>query len=188
MSSTISHHYQDIIDIFNQCFLQDYNTCLVKGDNEPVYLPATDELPCHRIFFAHGFFSSALHECAHWLIAGAERRKQTDYGYWYAPDGRTPLQQQLFQQVEIKPQALEWILARACGFRFRLSIDNLNGTESNTKEFGLAVYRQVQLWCEQGLNARAKHFRQALCQFYDTANDLKIEHFAISKLSTFIAA
>lgn len=187
MSTNVLHHYQDLIDIFNHCFLHEYNTCLLKGGSEPVYLPASNDMPQNSIFFAHGFFSSALHECAHWLIAGTERRTQTDYGYWYAPDGRTALQQQLFQQVEVKPQAMEWILTRACGYRFRLSIDNLNGDESDSSDFGLAVYQQVKSYSEQGLNPRAQHFRQALCQFYNTDPVFNIEQFDQRELSTFSA-
>lgn len=179
------HHYQDLITIFNQCFLQEYNTRLVRGDSEPVYLPATEDSPHHSIYFAHGYFSSALHECSHWLIAGNERRTQIDYGYWYAPDGRNAEQQQLFQQVEVKPQAMEWILARACGFRFRLSIDNLHGSEADTDNFGRAVHQQVQAYCEHGLNPRAKRIRQALCQLYKTPETLHIEQFDSQELSFF---
>ncbi|WP_426760080.1 elongation factor P hydroxylase, partial [Pseudomonas aeruginosa] len=94
------HHVEDLISIFNYCFENDYNTRLVRGGDEPIYLPADDQRPYHALFFAHGFFSSALHECAHWLIAGEERRKLVDFGYWYAPDGRNEEQQTLFQRVE----------------------------------------------------------------------------------------
>ena len=54
------HHYEQLIEIFNQCFSDDYNTRLVKGDDEPIYLPADDELPYHRIVFAHGFYASEI--------------------------------------------------------------------------------------------------------------------------------
>ncbi len=50
-----------------------------------------------------------------------------DLGYWYAPDGRTHEQQALFEQVEIKPQAIEWLFAQAFGRKFRVSLDNLTG-------------------------------------------------------------
>lgn len=99
---------------------------LVKGDFEPEYFPATpDQLA--RIQFAHGFFNSALHEISHWCIAGEQRRLLPDLGYWYAPDGRTQEQQTLFEQVEIKPQAIEWLFAQAFGRKFRVSLDNLTG-------------------------------------------------------------
>lgn len=58
-------------------------------------------------------FNSALHEISHWTIAGAKRRLLPDLGYWYAPDGRTKEQQDLFEQVEIKPQAIEWLFAQS---------------------------------------------------------------------------
>ena len=54
------HHYQQLIDLFDSCFAEEFNTRLIKGDDEPIYLPADDETPYHRIVFAHGFFASAL--------------------------------------------------------------------------------------------------------------------------------
>lgn len=33
------HHYQELIDVFDSCFLAEFNTRLIKGDDEPVYLP-----------------------------------------------------------------------------------------------------------------------------------------------------
>jgi len=162
------HCYKDLITVFNTCFDKTLNTRLVKGDDEPLYAPANDARPYHAIFFAHGFFSSALHECAHWLIAGQQRRLQVDYGYWYEPDGRSNEQQALFQRVEVKPQALEWILSSACDYRFQFSIDNLNGGEQDTTAFKQAIYEQVMDYCERGLSARAAQFHAALCRFYGT--------------------
>lgn len=176
------HRYEDLIMLFHSCFLGKYNTQLVRGEDEPLYLPADEGRPHNILFFAHGFFSSALHECAHWLIAGESRRKQEDFGYWYVPDGRNDSQQQLFQSVEVKPQAMEWILSVAAKHRFRVSIDNLNGTESETLAFKLAIYQQVKIYCEKGLPGRAKQFRAALCAFYDSTPLLKIEDFSITSL------
>lgn len=176
------HHYQDLITIFNQCFADEFNTCLVKGDAEPVYLPADDTRSYHAIFFAHGFFSSALHECSHWLIAGEERRKLADFGYWYMPDGRNAEQQALFQQVEVKPQALEWIFSVASNHKFRVSIDNLNGEESDSESFKRAVYDQVLQYCSRGLPMRAKRFRDALCGFYQQPIALRKEDFVFESL------
>ncbi len=159
------HHYQDLIQIFNHCFESTYNTRLVKGDNEPIYLPADKNRPYHAIYFAHGYFSSALHECAHWLIAGDERRKLTDYGYWYEPDGRNAEQQAFFQQVEIKPQALEWVLSIAAGYRFQLSIDNLNGEALDTGDFKYAIRQQVLTYL-RSMPPRATLFYNELRHFY----------------------
>ena len=176
------HQYQDLVKIFNDCFLEKYNTLLVKGEDEPIYLPQEENRSHNELYFAHGFFASALHESSHWLIAGEKRRKLVDFGYWYAPDGRSNEQQQLFQGVEVKPQAIEWILSKAAGYRFRVSIDNLNGPESDTEDFKQAVYKQVQTYCEQGLSERAETLRQALCRFYGTPSALNMEDFDIESL------
>lgn len=168
--------------LFNGCFAAEFNTRLVKGGDEPIYLPADDERSYHAIFFAHGFFSSALHECSHWLIAGEERRKQVDFGYWYVPDGRTAQQQALFQSVEVKPQALEWIFSKASGHSFRLSIDNLSGDGADTVAFKQAVYAQVLHYCANGLASRAHSFRKALSSFYSTSTLLSSDDFALDEL------
>ncbi|MBS0585989.1 MAG: elongation factor P hydroxylase [Verrucomicrobia bacterium] len=176
------HNYQDLIAIFHGCFFKEYNTLLVKGGDEPLYLPTDKDRPHNELYFAHGFFASALHETAHWLIAGEKRRKLVDFGYWYAPDGRTTEEQELFQSVEVKPQALEWLLSQASGYRFRISIDNLNGKESDTEAFKQAVYEQVKTYCREGLPLRAKTFRTALCNFYKMPVELRIEDFDIGLL------
>lgn len=173
------HQYQDLIKIFDDCFFEKYNTRLVKGLDEPLYLPSDENRPHNELFFAHGFFASALHESSHWLIAGEKRRKLVDFGYWYAPDGRSAEQQEIFQNVEIKPQAMEWILSIAADYRFQVSIDNLNCPDSNTDDFKKAIYEQVKTYCTQGLSPRAESFRQALCRFYNTPTRLNIEDFVI---------
>lgn len=176
------HQYQDLINIFYDCFFEKFNTKLIKGENEPLYVPVAEDQPYNALYFAHGFFASALHECSHWLIAGEERRKLVDFGYWYIPDGRTQDQQDLFQKAEVKPQALEWILSNAAGYRFRVSIDNLNGSESKTEEFKKAVYEQVKVYCEKGLSPRAETFRFALSNYYGTPNILSLEQFDIETI------
>lgn len=178
----LNHDYQDLINLFNHCFAMSYNTRLVKGDEEPVYLPANAERPYHAIYFAHGFFSSALHEISHWLIAGEARRQQVDFGYWYAPDGRNAEQQALFQQVEVKPQALEWILAKACGYPFRVSFDNLNGDPGDGLAFKTAIFEQVQSYCQKGVSARTAQFREALCDFYRSPKEIRASDFQWEEL------
>lgn len=155
-----------LITLFNRVFVASHNTELVRGSDEPIYRPASAEYPRHRIVFAHGYFASALHEIAHWLVAGPERRQLEDFGYWYRPDGRSAEEQRQFEQVEVKPQALEWILARACGFRFRTSSDNLNGEAGDPAAFRRAVLAQVGRYLEQGLNPRAERLVDALCAHY----------------------
>ncbi|MCP5160540.1 MAG: elongation factor P hydroxylase [Hahellaceae bacterium] len=173
----------DLITIFNTLFGDDLNTRLVKGDGEPVYLPADSQCDYHRVIFAHGYFASALHEISHWCIAGAERRKLVDFGYWYQPDGRTADQQRLFESVEVKPQALEWIFAEACGSKFHISVDNLNGESSGTEEiFKKKVQAQVLQYLSDGLPERPRKITEALLQFYDRASIFGTSLFENSKL------
>ena len=113
-----SHCVGDVIALFDDVFYREYNTRLIHADSDPEYLPADADCPFNRIAFAHGFFSSVLHEVAHWCIAGEERRKLVDFGYWYAPDGRNAEQQRAFYGVEVKPQALEWMFSVAAGIGF----------------------------------------------------------------------
>lgn len=161
------HHSNDLIQIFNQCFKETYNTVLVCGEDEPLYLPADEHRSYHTIYFAYGYFSSALHECAHWLIAGKTRRLQEDYGYWYVPDGRNAEQQALFQSVEVKPQALEWILSEAAGYRFQFSLDNLDGEAPQTEVFKQHVLQQKLHYQHHGLPLRAQIFHAALLSYYE---------------------
>ncbi|MEH6549794.1 MAG: elongation factor P hydroxylase [Pseudomonadales bacterium] len=172
---------RDLIGLFNGLF-EGENTCLVRGDGEPVYLPASPDGKKAQVIFAHGFFASALHEVAHWLIAGARRRQLLDYGYWYEPDGRTAEQQVEFERVEVKPQAMEWILSHACGVRFRISVDNLSGESTDSGPFKQAVLHQVQVFCAQGLEARARLLVSELCEYYGSSNPLQVEQYTLSEL------
>ena len=161
------HRYQDLITVFEQCFLRQENTQLVAGEDEPIYLPADQQCAHHRIIFAHGFFASGLHEISHWCIAGPERRLLVDFGYWYEPDGRDALKQAEFERVEIKPQAVEWALATSCGFNFSVSCDNLSGIEIDRLAFQHRVYDQVQTYLAEGFPPRAQVLIDALRDFYD---------------------
>lgn len=166
---TQEHHYQQLIEIFDGCFAQVLNTRLVKGDEEPVYLPADERIAYHRIVFAHGFYASALHEIAHWCIAGARRRLLVDFGYWYCPDGRDAPTQHQFEQVEVKPQALEWLFCVAADFPFNVSCDNLNGRhEPDRLAFQRQVHGQVQDYLSRGIPQRAAWFIKALRAYYHT--------------------
>ncbi|MBA2649187.1 MAG: elongation factor P hydroxylase [Legionella sp.] len=176
------HVTDDLIKIFNDCFGFEYSTRLVRGGDEPLYLPASESDSHNLLYFANGFFSSALHECAHWLLAGDARRKLVDFGYWYVPDGRTMAEQLLFQQVEVKPQALEWVLSQASAYPFQLSIDNLNGEDVDVAPFKQAVYAQVKAYCALGLPKRAQILYIALSVFYGTLGDLNIKAFDYNSL------
>ena len=152
------HQYQDLIKIFDQTFFSSFNTRLIKGDDEPIYLPESTDCPYNQVVFAHGYFASGLHEISHWCIAGESRRKQVDFGYWYEPDGRNAQQQAEFERVEVKPQAIEWLFSLACNHVFNFSADNLNATESCTEEFKNKVRQQAEDYLENGLPPRAQLF------------------------------
>ncbi|WP_318510158.1 elongation factor P hydroxylase [Photobacterium leiognathi] len=161
------HDYNDLIVIFNGLFLESLNTELLLGGDEPIYLPASIEREHNQIIFARGYFASAMHELAHWCIAGVERRKLEDYGYWYEPDGRSEAVQAAFEKVEIKPQAVEWILSASCGFKFQVSSDNLSGDcEPDRVAFTLKVREQVLTYLEYGIPERAKMLSGAFRAFY----------------------
>ena len=135
----------DLEQLFAETFADQYDTVLCGGAAEPVYVPGSP----HRIFYTRDYFRSALHEVAHWCVAGEARRRQPDYGYWYAPDGRDAAQQRLFEQVEVKPQALEQLFCDACGHPFRVSLDNLDGEAGQGDAFAVAVAAQAAAYRRQ---------------------------------------
>lgn len=162
------HRYQDLIDLFNATFSMTYSTVLVKGEHEPIYIPASGVQKLHQIVFAHGYFASALHEIAHWCLAGEKRRLLEDYGYWYCPDGRDSEQQAEFEKVEIKPQAIEWAFSLAANKPFKVSTDNLNGAPVDPAAFQQKVGHQVKRYLENGFPVRAAQFLDVLQNFYQS--------------------
>ena len=164
-------HSERLERVFADCFADKLHTRLRGGADEPLYQPARQQGGCHVLYYRADYFASALHEVAHWCIAGAERRLQVDFGYWYAPDGRSSTEQLAFESVESKPQALEWYFARACGYRFRVSVDNLEGVSGELPElsgFRRQVCAQAMSWQREGLPRRAAEFYNALCREFDT--------------------
>ncbi|EPF79862.1 elongation factor P hydroxylase [Acinetobacter rudis] len=168
---------------FNHWFSY-HNVHLVRGEFEPEYFPATATEPA-RIQFAHGFFNSALHEISHWCIAGAHRRTLPDLGYWYAPDGRSAEQQQLFEKVEIVPQAIEWMFATAFARKFRVSLDNLTGDAGQGHSFKDNVFAQVQRYFSghATLPRDAAHFIDCICQATRQGHALKASEFTREMLN-----
>lgn len=153
----------DLERIFRECFFAEHATILVGGATEPLYVPSSDVLrEPHRVVYREDYFASALHEVAHWCLAGADRRKLEDYGYWYRPDGRDPREQEEFERAEARPQALEWIFSEACGFPFQLSADNLAGALGPSDRFEQGVRRAKADHLAHGLPARADRFLAAL--------------------------
>lgn len=170
------------MSLFNRVFAESHRTRLQGGAEEPLYRPAGGDCPWNWVIFTRDYFASALHEVAHWCIAGRERRRQVDYGYWYAPDGRDQQQQRAFEQVEVKPQALEWIFSRAAGFRFHISADNLDGQVTVSDGFKRAVWRQAQRYCREGLPGRAGRFAAALMEAYDSTDALEAASYRLEDI------
>ena len=164
-------------------------TELKSGGDEPIYLPISDERSIAQIVSTHDYFSSGLHEISHWCIAGLERRKLVDFGYWYEPDGRSEHRQKEFERVEVKPQALEWLFSEACGLKFRLSVDNLEQTTSEQEPIGASVWfkqavlDQALLYLKPGkmpkraqifINELLTHFRPDIKKLGKSAFSLQV--------------
>ncbi|QIB51822.1 elongation factor P hydroxylase [Pseudomonas sp. OIL-1] len=173
---------KELVQLFERCFLNDFNTVLVPGAEEPEYLPADETSPHHRILFTRDYFRSALHEISHWCVAGPQRRLLPDFGYWYAPDGRTAQQQQAFEQVEVKPQALEWLFCEAAGHPFRVSLDNLSGEPTDPLPFKRKVVAQVHACLAEGVSERPQRFIQALLDCYRPGVQLTANAFRLDRI------
>ena len=186
ISKDTPKNHQDLQAIFGQCFTKDFDTCLQGNALEPLYTPCGPSQKLNTIFYREDYFSSALHEVAHWCIAGQKRRQMIDYGYWYTPDGRTAPQQADFEKAECKPQALEWAFSIACNIPFSVSVDNLTASANanedivlkQQKGFTQAVKQQLRVYVENGFVPRAQTFLAHLHDFYDTqalnVNDIRL--------------
>lgn len=146
---------------FNQTFYPTHQTVMEGGGAEPLYEPAAGRQPA-RIVHTYDYPASALHEAAHWCIAGPARRGQRDYGYWYEPGPRNRIQRTAFFAVEAKVQALEAVFASSCGVRFVVSADDFAATPDELARFSRIVREQIDVSLSSVLPARARRFRDAL--------------------------
>ena len=149
----------DVVSVFNECFFSTHQTRLVGGASEPFY--QVGEAGQCDIHFCYDYVASALHEVAHWCVAGSRRRGLDDYGYWYQGE-RSLRQQKCFEQVEVNPQALEWIFSEALGIRFRVSADNLALQGYDNAPFRVAIRDAAIMKVERGLDGRAARFAASL--------------------------
>jgi len=156
MSAGESLDAHQLMRLFNQAFAESDRTELIGGAAEPYYEPGS----LNRIYFRADYVRSALHEVAHWCVAGRRRRQLPDYGYWYRPDGRDAKQQQAFFAVEARPQAVERYFCEAIGIAFSPSVDNV-GAQIEPQQLRHFEAR-IQEWCDQfaltGLPLRAARF------------------------------
>ena len=85
--------------------------------------------------------------------------------------------QSQFEDVEVKPQAFEWLFCVAAGFPFNVSCDNLEGdVEPDRIAFQRRVHARVMTLLEQGIPERPARFIRALQHYYQTPT-LTAEHF-----------
>lgn len=163
---------QRIHQAFDQTLGRDYRVRLLGGFNEPYYQPAS-RTEFAEIQYREDFPASALHEIAHWCLAGPRRRMMVDYGYWYESD-RDPSAQAAFESVEARPQALEWVFSQASGLPFRISADNL--TLGAGCEFRNQVQAEVLALVSQ-MPKRALEFSTGLALRSGSANFLSPSHY-----------
>lgn len=189
----VNHDSHVLERVFEACFAAQYHTRLVGGAAEPLYMPGhsrrvdvsspDDSRLDSILYYREDFYASALHEVAHWCIAGPERRLQVDFGYWYKPEDRDPVTQRQFEHVEAKPQALEWLFARACGYRFKLSFDNPDQAGlAGADGFAAAVMERAQTWQRFGLPTRANRFYSQLGEAFGQCRPVAELNLQLSEL------
>jgi len=135
---------------FNGAVGRRHDTVLIGGADEPLYKPAAHGRPA-EIHYTRDYAQSALHEIAHWCIAGPERRRLLDYGYWYDPPPRVGRAREQFFAVESRVQGLELLFAMAAGVRFHVSVDDPG---SDPGDFEARVRRAARAWLAAELPAR----------------------------------
>lgn len=112
--------------MLKQIFEATFDVLIVGGSDEPFYQAASKNSPA-TVYYKNNYPRSLLHEMAHYCLAGQKRRQLDDYGYWYAPCGRSAEQQQAFEKVETRPQALEKAFCHILGLPFCPSLDDFSG-------------------------------------------------------------
>ncbi|MEF9958161.1 MAG: elongation factor P hydroxylase, partial [Acinetobacter sp.] len=85
----------------------------------------------------------------------------------------------LFEQVEVKPQAIEWLFSTAFGRKFRVSLDNLTGDSGCGQQFKDQVFAQVHAYLsgEAILPRDAKRFIDAICMCTRDGSSLQLNEF-----------
>lgn len=165
------HRAADLEVLFARCFESEFGTRLQGGAEEPLYRAAGTRREA-TIFYTRDYFRSALHEIAHWCVAGAVRRRQDDYGYWYAPDGRDAATQRAFEQAEILPQAWELVFCAACAHPFRVSADNLENTPADLAGFEDAVFARAHGLSQSTRSGRGWEWSRMLATYYRGSAEL----------------
>jgi len=149
-----------IAAVFNRQFARSHRTVMVGGSVEPLYLPVRGIEPA-LVTYTRDYPASALHEAAHWCLAGRSRRQLRDYGYWYVPGPRSPTQRRAFFAAEIDVQALEAEFARVAGVKFVVSADDFGAPAQELDAFRQCVNLRSAAF-RRYLPARAERLRAAL--------------------------
>lgn len=157
---------------FNRDLGRRHDVRLIGGAAEPYYEPGSGDAPA-VIRYTRDYAASALHELAHWCIAGHRRRRLPDFGYWYQPPPRTYSEQQAFYRVELPVQALEARLAAAAGLPFRVSVDDLDcgdcvSTVAAANVFEAEVLELADCMAERAVSARAAALESELSRYRQT--------------------
>ncbi len=150
---------RELETVFNALSADVHRTRLIGCEGDPFYAACNENRRLAEIRYVKDSLPSALHELAHWCVAGPERRAVDDYGYWYNPDGRSKEEQRVFEGLEVKPQAVEWLLSVAVGRPFIVSCDNLRGEPYDLGTFRRRIRHQAISYLE---NPRSKRFDDLL--------------------------
>ena len=158
-----------IAGCFNRGLGRRHGVRLIGGAAEPLYEPGS-EGGAAIIRYTRDYPASALHELAHWCIAGARRRELPDYGYWYRPPPRTDAEQSAFYRAELPVQALEARLAAAAGMPFRVSVDDLDrkpsaGGVAAAERFANEVRALAERMASEPVSARAVELESHLRRY-----------------------
>ena len=109
-------------------FARIFPNLIIKGGAEEPFYTAQRENNIATIHFRSNYPRSLLHEVSHYRLAGDQRRKVDDFGYWYSPCGRSLEEQRNFELVEARPQGLEKVMCEIVEVEFSPSLDDFSGS------------------------------------------------------------
>ncbi len=164
-----------IVNAFNNCFRESENTVLVGGADEPWYLPASENhgQEVAVLYCRSDYAASALHEIAHWCLAGPARRRLADFGFTYLEPPRSHKEQVAFFNAELRTQSLERVFSRSAKLAFRVSADNFDSAQAALVErFARQVFAYASVthqWMAAPAGARARQFNEKLMRMADEA-------------------
>ena len=135
------------------------------GAPEPFYQAPKKNSPA-ILFFRDDYIRSLFHELAHYCLAGAKRRTLDDFGFWYAPCGRSADEQLQFEQVEARPQGLEKLFCEVWNIPFSPSLDDFSGRPPST--LFLENLENAYIEMKERPPATAKHVLEGMYHFVET--------------------